>query len=274
MSDKCVLLFSGGTDSFCSAALLAELFSEIHLVTYHERATATSNIPGDNVKKLRQKFPQVNFLHFFISTDRLIKNLSYESYFKNIFKFGFYNLSTPGISSLSWHLRTIMYCRENQISHVYDGMTKELVHLPGHHPQIRMLFFNLYKEFGIRFSSPVIDWDVPPDQRYVDRLIVDRHGFSKSDELVKEKTTGAHLYKLGLLPHPNVKGSLFDQKMQHDCYPFVLYNIFVFWWAYPMHGEAKHNNFLRLFMESKIEYSKRLLQRNVYEIFESQAELH
>ncbi len=151
-------------------------------------------------------------------------------------------------------------------------MTKELLHLPGHNPQIRQLFSDLYKEHGMNFSSPVIDWDVPPDQRYVDRLIVDRHGFSSSDELVKEKTTGAHVYKIGLLPHPNVKGSLFDMKMQHDCYPFVIYNIFVFWWAYFIYGEAGHGRRLSEFMKSKIELARRLLASADSALFEKEVE--
>lgn len=257
---KCLLLFSGGTDSLCSAALLAEKFSEIHLITYHEKATEDSPVPTENVERLRKHYPQVNFQHHVVSTDKLVQAIGYESFFRNIFRFGFYNLSTPGISSLSWHLSSIIFCKSRNIKYVFDGMTKELMHLPGHHPDIRRLFTELYAEQGISFSSPVIDWKVPPDQRYVDRLIVDPHGFVKSDDLVTDKTTGSYLYEKGILPHPNVKGSLFDQRMQHDCYPFVLFNIFVFWWAHFLYGEEKHNIFLIRFMNHKVNYARKILK--------------
>lgn len=262
MSDKCVLLFSGGTDSFCSAAILAERFREIHLITYFERATAGSPVPKENVAKLRLKFPAVTFRHFLISTDQLIRKISYERYFVKLVEFGFYNLCTPGISSLSWHVRTIRHCLKNKIEHVFDGMTQELVHLPGHNPEVRKLFSELYRGFNIQFSSPVIDWEVPPDQRYVDRLIIDRHGFTESVELIKEKTTGWYLYEKGLLPHPNVKGSLFDHKMQHDCYPFVVFNMFVFWWAYPLYGEIRHAQKLCAYMADRLKFARTMLQNS------------
>lgn len=256
MDDKCAILFSGGTDSFCTAALACEKFAEVHLLTFFERSTQASPVPQDNVNKLRMKYKNTVITHEVISTDEIVRFLSYDKYFASLVKYHLFNLATPGLSSLSWHVSTIRYCMEREIRVVYDGMTKELLHLPGHMTEIRLLFQNLYKRYNIEFSSLVIGWDVPPDQRFVDRLIVDRHGFAINAK-PKHRTTGQWLYDRGLLPHPNIKGSLFDQRTQHDCYPFVIYNMLVFWIMIPILGFEKFKLKLKDFMTYKIESAQR-----------------
>lgn len=255
---ECVVLFSGGTDSLCTAGLAAEKHTKVHLITYYELATRSSPWPLGNLKRLQDKYGEKKFSLSVFSTDKVVRKLNYKGYLKNLFKYHFYNLATPGISSLSWHLRTILYCKENNITTVYDGMTKELMHLPGHMPEIRHHFQKMYSDFGISFSSLVIDWDVPEDQRYIDKLIVDRHGFTLIENKNK-RTTGEWLYQNNILPHPNVKGSSFDRLMQHDCYPFVMYNILVFWLLEPVIGYHKYVINLQVFMASKIEYGKKII---------------
>lgn len=256
--NECVVLFSGGSDSFCSAALAAAKHDHVHLLTFYERATQKSPWPVENLERLRAKYGHGKFSLSIFSTDKIVENLSYKDFFRSLYKFHFYNLATPGLSSLSWHTRTILYCQEKNIQVVYDGMTKELLHLPGHMPEIRELFKELYNKFGIDFSSMVIDWDIPEDQRFIDRLIVDRHGFTLGPK-PKTRTTGEWLFEQGLLPNKNVKGSEFDRLMQHDCYPFIVYNMLVFWLFEPTIGYEKFKSGLALFMAAKISQAKVLI---------------
>lgn len=260
MPDKkaCIVLFSGGTDSLCAAALLAEKYSEIHLLTFFEASTVNSPQPLEHVEKLRRHLPATTFVYNFFSTDSLVKRLSFHDYLKNLFRFGLYNLATPGLSSLSWHTRAIAYGRAHAIEDVYDGMTRELLHLPGHNPEIRKLFESLYNKFSMKFSSPVIDWEVPDDQRFIEKLIVDRHGFTIQKN-TKKKTTGQWLYDKNILPHPNIKGSAYDRLSQHDCYPFVVYNILVFWVFSGLIGYDKFKVGLSVFMSEKIKLAESLL---------------
>lgn len=238
---KCLVNFSGGTDSTCAAALLAESYSEIHLLTFRERGTAASPAPTGNVERLSKHFPKTRFTHQLLSTDRLVRLISYDDYFGRLRRHGFFQLSTPGFSTLSWHLRAIVYAKENGIGVVADGLTRELMQFPGHRDEVIAEFRKLYARFGLRYENPVREWPVPRDQQFLDRLIVDRHGFVLGDDQQLKRaarTTGEHLHKIGLFPHPNVKGSKFDREMQHDCYPFVLYNMLVFWLYLPFQSEA------------------------------------
>ena len=257
---KCVVLFSGGTDSTASAYLAAEKFENIYLLTFKELATKSSPVPIENLQKLRVAFPNRTFIQKVIFIDETLKKISYDKYLKNIFGYGFYNLATPGFSSLSWHLHTIKFCLDHEIRQVFDGMTRELMHLPGHMPCVRKLFEILYHRSSIEFSSPVYDWDVPTEQRFTDRLIIDNHGFVSRPELKDSKrTTGYWLYQKGILPHPNVKGSLFDQRMQHDCYPFVVFNMFVFWWAEIVYGLKKYEQVIEQLMSDKMSLGQSML---------------
>jgi hypothetical protein len=141
-------------------------------------------------------------------------------------------LATCGFSSLSWHVRTVIYCLEHDIKLVADGLTKELVHFPGHMDEVIELLREFYKKFGIEYVNPVRSWGVPEDRQFVDQMIVNMHGgeFMLGDaNTSSRKTTGQFLFREGFFPSPNVKGSKLDFSMQHDCYPFALYNIVAFW---------------------------------------------
>lgn len=232
MTDHAIV-FSGGTDSTCAAALAAESgkYARIHLVTFFETATRKNGAPHRNVEALRRRFPSVEFLPRYISVDPLVRKLSYDRYWHYFRKHGALVLATPGFSSLSWHSRMVAYCLEHGIKSVSDGLTRELMHFPGHMTEVIAVFRELYSRFGIEYTNPVRDWEVPEDRQFIDQMIVNTHGddFLLGEDESRLRTTGRHLHALGILPKPNVKGSKLDRLMQQDCYPFAIYNILAFW---------------------------------------------
>ncbi len=228
----CVLLYSGGTDSTCAAALMAEKFTGVHLLSFYQGKKKEVTGVGDTIRALQGRFKGVRFLHQVLPTTDLVKFISYSDYLGCLGRHGWLVLSTPGFTTLSWHVTAIAYCMKNGVHSVADGLTRELMHFPGHIDEVISVFKKLYADFGITYTNPVRDWEVPSDQQFIDRLIVDPHGYFFPSEETREKkntTTGRYLCELGIMPHPNVKGSPMDHKMQYDCYPFVLYNIMAFW---------------------------------------------
>ncbi len=253
---ECAVLYSGGTDSTCVASLQAERFDRVHLLTFEERGTRGSPRPAGNLAALRRRHGTSRFVHQSLSVDALVRRLSYERYLRGLARHGLFMLATPGFSSLSWHVRTLVYCLDNGIADVADGVTRELVHFPGHMEPVLELFRNFYAEFGVQYENPVRGWDVPPQQELLDRVIVDRHGYATLSDAPARKTTGTYLFEQGLLPHPNVKGSAFDRRMQHDCYPFVLFNIFAFWLYLPFHDRADYERRMTALMAEKISVAR------------------
>ncbi len=211
---------------------MAGRFKEIRLLSFYQGKK--KDVPGiqSNIRALQSRFPDNRISHRVLSTTLLAKFIGYDRYFRYLSRHGWLVLSTPGFTTLSWHVTTIAYCMVNDIKVVGDGLTRELMHFPGHMDAVIEVFKGLYADFGITYMNPVRDWDVPPDKQFIDRLIVDQHGYFFPSEEEREKrksTTGRYLCELGILPNTNVKGSPLDLKMQYDCYPFVLYNIMVFW---------------------------------------------
>ncbi len=168
MSNKneCVVIYSGGTDSTCTAALMAEKYKKVHLLTFFEKGTEETPSPSKNVARLQKHFGSEKFSHQMLSTDKLVKKISYDHYFRFLLRHRFFMLSTCGFSSLSWHVRTIIYCLENNIMSVADGLTRELMHFPGHMDVIIKEFQKLYQAFGIQYTNPVRDWDTPRDHSF------------------------------------------------------------------------------------------------------------
>jgi len=252
MSD-CVVLYSGGTDSTCVAALMAERHARVHLLTFEESGTLGSPVPADNLEKLRRHYGRDKFIHHLFDVDPLVKRLSYERYPSQLCRHGLFLLSTPGFSSLSWHTRALAYCIDHGIRRAADGVTRELTHFPDHMNAVLERFRSLYASFDVAYENPVIDWEVPPQQEVLDRIIVGRHGYVLPEPRKGDKTTGEYLFERGILPHPNVKGSALDFGMQHACYPFVLFNILVFWVYLPFIGKDAYERRVLDLMEDKLQ---------------------
>lgn len=261
-SGSVAILYSGGTDSTCAAALMAQTYAEVHLLTFYEHATSSSPAPTKNIELLRARFPRTEFKAHIFSVDKILRRLSYERYWRNLLRYRWLVLSTCGFSSLSWHIRTIMYCMENGITHVADGLTRELMHFPGHMDGVVEEIRLLYREFGIIYENPVRDWPIPPDQQFIDKVIVNRHeDFFFGDQTRNEhRTTGRYLFESGIFPSQNVKGSSLDFSMQHECYPFSLYNILAFWGYLSFEPYSFFCEKMTEMMREKISLGKKILE--------------
>lgn len=260
---RVAVLYSGGTDSTCAAALMAQDHAEVHLLTYYEHATRRSPSPTKNIERLRRHFPEVTFTHSRLSVDALVRFFSYERYISTLRQHGYLALATPGFSSLSWQVRTIAYCLEHGITRVADGLTRELMHFPGHMDATVALWKELYAEFGIEYENPVREWDTPPDRQFIEQVLVNRHSgdFLLGDAAPSErKTTGQYLFAQGILPHPNLKGSRLDFSMQHDCYPFALYNVLAFWGRLTWQPYPLFESSVRRLLDDKARVARALLR--------------
>jgi hypothetical protein len=259
-SQECAVLYSGGTDSTCAAAIAAEKYSRVHLLTFTENSTDRSPVPYANVAKLVAKYGKARVLHTLVNSEPLVRFFATDHYLSCLFRYGFFVLSNPGYSSLAWHTRTLVYCAEHGIKNVADGLTRELMQFPGH-----MDFFNarvkrLYAAHGINYESPVREWKTPYDWQFMDRLLIDRHGYFPfmpgREEL---RTTGLYLYEKGLMPHPDVKGTALDHAMQHSCYQFILFNIFAFWYCLNTRDKERYEADMAVFFEGKFRAAEELL---------------
>lgn len=233
---ECVLLFSGGTDSTLAAALQQERFSKVHLVTYDRFGLASVENTKVNAEMLRNKYGPERFEHHIINIDPLFKFISYEDYFSNLRKHGLLLLSTCGLCKLAMHVRTVQFCIERGIKHVSDGANRGMIMFPDQTQEVIAELAAMYRAFGIEYSNPVFQHAAPAEGSFIKfenlnllkNISGDAEGTIGAVEAKEpEKTTGWELYKKGLAPLPNVKGTAYDRKRQPRCFQFVLFKIMV-----------------------------------------------
>lgn len=227
--NTCAIFFSGGTDSTCVSALMAERFRELHLLTFTRHGISYAEHSQKAAQALRQKFPGTRFVHKIISTNRLFEYTAYHDYLRSLLRYGYYMLSSCTFCSLSWHARMAAYCLDNDIMHAADGITRELLHYGGHMDANLKAAREFYARLGIEYENPVRNWDIPPSTQFINKITQDYDTPQMSDPDKLGRTTGRYLYEHGLMPSPDIKGSRLDQAMQIRCFDFFLYNMMVFW---------------------------------------------
>lgn len=269
--ESVAILFSGGTDSTLTAALLEKSFNKIHLVTYNRFGFHETDNTAIQAKLLKDKFGAERFIHEILNVDKLFKHISYESYFKNIRKYGLFNLSTCGLCKLSMHVRTIKYCNDNGIKHVADGANQAMSMFPAQMKGVIDELKKMYEHFGIIYFNPVFEMDGPEEKGFIEKSHLQIINDPTIPEIEKplvyneEKksfTPGEKLFNLGLAPNPNVKGSKYDRKRQPRCFQFIIFNIFAIKYFLQKHTYDEYRDLTVDFYKSKITSMINLLEKD------------
>ncbi|MDP7322304.1 MAG: 7-cyano-7-deazaguanine synthase [Bacteriovoracaceae bacterium] len=268
--EEILVLFSGGTDSTLAAALAASQFKKVHLITYSRYGIASVENSKLNAKMLIDKYGKNRVSHKIIKIDKIFKHISYENYLKNMFKYGFNNLSTCGLCKLSMHAMTLYYAKEHNIHHVSDGANAGMTMFPAQMKPVINLLKKMYADFGVNYSNPVFDYEAPEEASFINS---ENKGVLKSDlpshevldqnEHKKKKskthTAGQVLYEMGLAPAPNVKGSKYDKARQPRCYQFILFNIFAIKYYLAKHSYDEYEKMTTHFFDQKIQMVRDLI---------------
>lgn len=261
--NEIAILFSGGTDSTCAAAIMAGKFDKVNLLTFNRFGIFSIENSKNNVKTLRKKFPSVAFEQRIINADHLVEHLSHNNFFCNLFKYGFLTLSNCMICSLVNHFGALIYCLNNDIRDIADGSTKDWIFFPSHMEKVIVLFRQMYKKFNINYHTPVYNFDVPPPISFMDKIYPG--GLSEPENRNRNfdrKTTGKYLYDLGFFSSSNIKGTDVDHKMQPRCLQFILHHIYVYWYFLVLHDYARFELKTLQFIGDKIDYFSALVEKN------------
>ncbi|MBP7795739.1 MAG: hypothetical protein KA059_03055 [Elusimicrobiales bacterium] len=271
-----VLLYSGGSDSTLASVLLLEKFKNLRLITFSRFGLSNINNSSLNAEKLKNKYPG-RVTHEIINIDKIFKFISYERYIKNLYKYGFFNLSTCGLCKLAMHIRAAIYCIDNRIEYIADGANKAMYMFPDQQNGYIDMLKKFYSKLKIKYENPVFDFESPPDIDFVDKFRLDGlPGLEKEHNAkfyeTKEKTTEHKLYELGLMPTDRIKGTDIDRKMQARCFQFVLFNIWLYWYYLPFKSTDQYFDDVISFYSDKMniafslveEYSERKEYSKIY----------
>jgi len=225
VEETLAILFSGGTDSTCVAALMAERSRRIHLLTFDRAGFHNIQNTTEGAKRLVERFPEVKFEHKILKIDRVFNRLAFQDYLPRLRKFGLRMLQNCTLCALANHFRALHYCLEHGIQTVADGATRELRFLPSHMEKPIERVRALYAEYGIEYLTPVYDFDIPREIDFFDKLRMEKDGEKGVEIEPQRRTTGRRLHELGLLPSENIKGSALDRRLQYRCFQYILHNL-------------------------------------------------
>ncbi|MCF7907352.1 MAG: hypothetical protein K9L86_00525 [Candidatus Omnitrophica bacterium] len=258
-----VILYSGGTDSTCAAALMAKEFDKIHLLSYTRFGVFSIENSKKNVERLVEKFGKDKFIHKIIDVDKIFRKVSYSNYMHNLRKHKFVMLTMCGLCKITLHIRSLMYCLDNDIKYVCDGVDKSMVLFPTHMREVVGLIKDMYFRYGIIYSLPVYECGTPRKIGYFDKYKLDLN-ISEPDNFAVDSesnnpTTGEILHKMGIFPSDNIKGTKLDHQMQYRCFQFILTYILALWYYLPKDGYEKYKDVCIEFYKEKINYFYPLL---------------
>lgn len=256
-----VVIYSGGTDSTCAAALMAERYDKVHLLTYERFGLFSITNSKVNVRRLKDKFGEDKFTHQIINVDRLFKKVAYARYLHNLMKYRFFSLSACGQCKFTFHIRSLIYCLENNIAQVCDGVDKSMYLFPSHMPEVISEIKKMYSRYKITYTAPVFGFEPAKNIGYLDKLNLEilKRQTSQPESNSLNPTTGEMLFKMGIFPAKNLKGTKLDQQMQARCFQFILFYIFALWYYLPTHPYQRYKQECLDFYKEKIQYFEGLI---------------
>ncbi|MEE9443310.1 MAG: 7-cyano-7-deazaguanine synthase [candidate division Zixibacteria bacterium] len=227
MNNKIAVLFSGGSDSTLAAAIAAERFRQVYLVTFQHPFMLRHDKININISALRRKYPDCNFIYHKEKINSLYKRLYFGKYVSYIKKYG--SMVIPwicGACKLSMHLKTIAFCGSNNICHVFCGAHEESAHIfPAQMPKIIERTQKIYQNYGIAYETPVYRKD-------------------RTDKI---------LFDMGIIQNPNVKQQHLIYSTQHTCLLGVLLHAHSQIYYKPLFGLPQYQRNAYRFFSSKIE---------------------
>jgi len=225
-ADRVAVLYSGGTDSTASAALLAERFSHVDLLTFHRLGFHSPEHSHFNRDKLVARFPDVTFRHFIYETTPLARHMTEHRRASYALRYGFFTLQTCGFCALANHVATIAHCKRWGIAHVADGITHDWPFFPAHMDKVIDLLRAFEDSIGLTYHTPVLDCAIDPPMTYFDKITRPGQATVTAANL---HTTGRILRRMGLSETDNYKGTATDKQAQQRCFQFMLPDVLAFW---------------------------------------------
>ena len=223
---RIAILYSGGTDSTASAALLTERFSEIDLLTYARVGFHASDNSRDNAGRLARRFPDRTVRHAIYESTALARHLTMTHRWRHTLRYGFFTLQQCGFCALANQVGTMAHCLRHGLTDYADGITHDWPFFPGHMDRVIDRFREFAATYGLTYHTPVLHYDVDEAVPYIAKAVEPGQAQAPGEGA---NTTGRLLKRLGLSDTENYKGTERDRRSQARCYQFVLPNMFIYW---------------------------------------------
>lgn len=225
------LLYSGGADSSLAACALAKTFKTVHLNTFTRLGFVAPDFSSVHFNRMRERFPDAEFLHRFISAGRFYRALESHRFYSLARRHGWLVLNSCGHCKTALHWRNLVFCLQNGVRFAADGAVVNAEEFAEQNPRILMPELErLYAGFGITLLHPV----------YQEGL-----------------DTEARLFELGISPKERIKMTAHD--MQVVCTQQILFAMMMRI-ILSRHTFTEYEEMARAYLREKLAFIKRLTE--------------
>jgi len=169
---ECAVLFSGGSDSTLAAAMAAEQFTLVHLLTMNREGYYRAELETEeNFQRLIRVYGKDRFQRKIIDVNYLHEELKRNPPLTKNTKFGLTKVALS-FAKISLHGAAARYCLQNHVSLVFDGAVPYMYLYPDQNPRIGgRLYKKFYQSLGLRYESPVAALSLRVEELLFDRAI-------------------------------------------------------------------------------------------------------
>lgn len=223
--------FSGGSDSTLAAAFCAERFDKVHLITYDRFSfIGARDYTLANFERLCRIYGREKFLRIICPIGRWHKKICYDRYIYYARKYGL-AVTSLAFCKLSMHWYSTVYCIENSIKTVADGVVPYMDIYPDQNAAISLgRLRRFYQRFGISYENPV---------------------YTVADKVEQ------FLYDKGITDTPVVRGT--DEDKQVFYAEQVVFALFVKYYV-QKHGKDGYEKVLSALFGEKIDFMERVIE--------------
>lgn len=256
MNKKAIVLFSGGCDCTLAAAQVAEQkdFNEIVLLTYEVPVSCLDENSKRNIPFLEKSFPDIVFTHEMIPVGNILNKVITKKKLQFVLKHGLIEASLCLHCRLAMHIRTIMYCIDNDIRHVFDGSNVTMALWVDQTRKGLEMVDQLYSAFGITAKHPVF--------YYAGDDLFDLVKYLGEDDLknIIHKSTSHELHEMKIIQDKNHKSDyLSSYRVQPVCLGVVMSLAHSLGVNLPFKSYEKFNNKAHKWYRDKIGVFENLL---------------
>lgn len=227
---QAIINFSGGSDSTLAAALYAEEFDRVHLLSYDRLSfVGAARYTRINYENLVRIYGGEKIRRVVIPIGRWHKIINYHQYLRNAAEHKFAVVSLL-FCKLAFHWRAVIFGIENGCSAVADGMVPYMRIYPDQNENICLQRLrDFYTKFGMVYENPV--WKYAED---AEQLLYDR----------------------GISTTPNIRGTAKDKQVTYaEQFIFALFAKY-----YTMkHGMDGYEDRLAKLFNEKIDFMERTI---------------
>lgn len=225
---QAIINFSGGSDSTLAAAIYAEKFDRVHLLSYDRLSfVGAAKYTRVNYENLVRIYGSDKIRRVVIPIGRWHKIINYHQYLRNAAKHKFAIVSLL-FCKLAFHWRAIIFGIENGCTTVADGMVPYMRIYPDQNEKICLKAVrNFYTKFDMVYENPI--WECAED---AEQLLYDR----------------------GISTTPNIRGTEKDKQVTYaEQFIFALFAKY-----YTMkHGMDGYEDSLAKLFNEKIDFMEK-----------------